>query len=380
MRIAVQGCCHGALDKIYKQVMLSGGADLLLICGDFQSIRNLHDLSTMAVPDKYKKIGNFYEYYSGKRKAPIPTIFIGGNHEASNYLHELFYGGWVCPNIYYIGNSGVVQFGGLRIGGMSGIFIPQNYENGYYEHHPLKGIDVKTAYRVRKNSFFKLSLIQEPVDIMLSHDWPRGITKHGDEKGLLKIKGYLKNEIKNDTFGNPPATILMNILKPTYWFAAHMHVRFEATVQHCVPIFNPDQIEIEDSSDEEQSLPPVRKNLSTFFLSLDKCLPNRHYLEYFEIQETGPKTIRLDPEWIAILRATERFQSFERLPIALPDSESVLQTIRQDRVNIRDISMVPPAFRMSAPAHDPNQQEIGSERIHISRSKCVQKSPDDRVV
>jgi len=42
-------------------------------------------------------------YYSGEKKAPVLTIFIGGNHEASNYLQELPYGGWVAPNIYYIG-------------------------------------------------------------------------------------------------------------------------------------------------------------------------------------------------------------------------------------------------------------------------------------
>ena len=31
------------------------------------------------------------------------TIFVGGNHEASNHLQELPYGGWVAPNIYYLG-------------------------------------------------------------------------------------------------------------------------------------------------------------------------------------------------------------------------------------------------------------------------------------
>lgn len=30
-------------------------------------------------------------------------MFIGGNHEASNHLQELPYGGWVAPNIYYLG-------------------------------------------------------------------------------------------------------------------------------------------------------------------------------------------------------------------------------------------------------------------------------------
>ena len=28
-------------------------------------------------------------YYTGEKVAPLPTIVIGGNHEASNYLWEL---------------------------------------------------------------------------------------------------------------------------------------------------------------------------------------------------------------------------------------------------------------------------------------------------
>jgi hypothetical protein len=31
---------------------------------------------------------------------------VGGNHEASNYLRELFYGGWAAPNIYFLGFAG----------------------------------------------------------------------------------------------------------------------------------------------------------------------------------------------------------------------------------------------------------------------------------
>ena len=36
-------------------------------------------------------------------------MFIGGNHEASNYLRELHYGGWAAHNIYFLGVSGVVN-------------------------------------------------------------------------------------------------------------------------------------------------------------------------------------------------------------------------------------------------------------------------------
>jgi lariat debranching enzyme len=46
---------------------------------------------------------SYCRYYSGEKKAPVLTIFIGGNHEASNYLQELPYGGWVAPDIYYLG-------------------------------------------------------------------------------------------------------------------------------------------------------------------------------------------------------------------------------------------------------------------------------------
>jgi len=50
----------------------------------------------------------FERYYKGEKKAPILTIVIGGNHEASNYMQELPYGGWLAPNIYYLGMKIVI--------------------------------------------------------------------------------------------------------------------------------------------------------------------------------------------------------------------------------------------------------------------------------
>ncbi len=63
-QIAIEGCCHGELDAIYTHIasleqQYDYNVDLLLICGDFQAIRNLRDLECLAVPDKYKRLGGF---------------------------------------------------------------------------------------------------------------------------------------------------------------------------------------------------------------------------------------------------------------------------------------------------------------------------------
>jgi hypothetical protein len=52
---------------------------------------------------------------------------VGGNHEAANHLWELYHGGWAAPRIWFLGYAGVVRFGGLRIGGLSGIYKEQHY-------------------------------------------------------------------------------------------------------------------------------------------------------------------------------------------------------------------------------------------------------------
>jgi len=84
----------------------------------------------------------FHRYYSGERVAPVLTIFIGGNHEAASHLWELYYGGWAAPNIYFLGYAGVVSVGGVRIGGLSGIYNGRHYNSGHYEVPPYNDSDM----------------------------------------------------------------------------------------------------------------------------------------------------------------------------------------------------------------------------------------------
>lgn len=41
-----------------------------------------------------------------------------------------YHGGWLAPNIYYLGAAGCVNVGGVRIAGVSGIYKSKHYRMG----------------------------------------------------------------------------------------------------------------------------------------------------------------------------------------------------------------------------------------------------------
>lgn len=292
MRIAVEGCAHGELDIIYETIQemekVNGKKiDLLICCGDFQATRNLSDLKCMAVSDKYKDMRTFYKYYSGEKVAPVLTIFIGGNHEASNYLQELPYGGWVAPNIYYLGYASVITIGGIRIAGLSGIYKSHHWMQGHYEKPPYTENTIRSVYHIRNLEIFRLKQLTGNIDIFLSHDWPSGITRYGDENVLLKEKPFFRNDIKNNMLGSPPSMELLEHHYPSYWFSAHLHCKFAALV------------------------PEKEGTRVTKFLALDKCLPKRKFLQVLEIKHNSdlPLKLHYDLEWLTILYLTNHLLS-----------------------------------------------------------------------
>ncbi len=95
------------------------------------------------------------------------------------------------------------------------------------------------------------------MDIFLSHEWPQGVYHHGNVAELLRKKPYFREEVMKNELGAAVLTELMGKMKPRHWFAAHMHVGFEATVKY------------------------ENSHLTTKFVALDKCLPNRDYLRVF---------------------------------------------------------------------------------------------------
>lgn len=56
-------------------------------------------------------------------------------HCSSAYMRSLtlivrYHGGWIAPNIYYLGHAGCVQVNGIRIAGASGIFKGHDFRQG----------------------------------------------------------------------------------------------------------------------------------------------------------------------------------------------------------------------------------------------------------
>jgi hypothetical protein len=44
-------------------------------------------------------------------------------------LHS-YHGGWLAPNIYFLGHAGCIQVNGIRIAGASGIFKSNDFSLG----------------------------------------------------------------------------------------------------------------------------------------------------------------------------------------------------------------------------------------------------------
>ena len=128
---------------------------------------------------------------SGEKRAPFLTLFVGGNHEASNYLAELPYGGWVAPNIYYMGWGGVVSFCGIKIGGISGIYNHRDFNRNHHEFPPYDNSSLRTTYHVRSLEVYRFLQYAGNVDIFFSHDWPLGIHDFGNTQELLRKKSKL---------------------------------------------------------------------------------------------------------------------------------------------------------------------------------------------
>ncbi|KAK4052972.1 lariat debranching enzyme [Microbotryomycetes sp. JL221] len=199
-------------------------------------MRSPPDLHMMACPPKFRSMGDFHQYYSGSKRAPYTTIVIGGNHESSGFLWECYHGGWLAPNIYFLGFAGCLLVDGwLRIAGASGIWKQHDFTKGHFETVPYDNSTIRSVYHIRQYDVARLLQLRsqgDRIDIFMSHDWPLGIEQHGDTAGLLRAKPFFKQEVEENRLGSPPLHAILSNLQPKFWFSAHLHVKFAALFHH----------------------------------------------------------------------------------------------------------------------------------------------------
>lgn len=179
---------------------------------------------------------------------------------------------------------------------VAGIYKGFDFFKGHFEFSPYTEDTKRSVYHVRQLEVFRLKQLSNKVDICMSHDWPRGIHKYGNEQQLLKFKPFFRDDIENNKLGSPSCYDLLMHMKPKYWFSAHLHCQFSAVIPH-------------DDDDTE-----------TKFLALDKCLPKRRFLQILDVDsDDGDVKLSYDLEWLTVLCVTKELLSYKNLSNYMPD-------------------------------------------------------------
>ena len=73
--------------------------------------------------------------------------------------------------------------------------------------------------------------------------------------------------------------MLLKLLKPKFWFSAHLHVKFNAEYRHSDRVVNPDEILLDETSEtsDDSSLENIMSGLANI-LELGAMAPLEYYL------------------------------------------------------------------------------------------------------
>jgi hypothetical protein len=79
-----------------------------------------------------------------------------------------YHGGWLAPNIYFLGFAGSVLVDGwLRITGASGIYKSGDWRKGHFETVPFDDRTIKSVYHIREYDVARLLQVRRVAHIFL---------------------------------------------------------------------------------------------------------------------------------------------------------------------------------------------------------------------
>lgn len=187
----------------------------------FEWVLHVGDFGVWPDPSKIDKAsrnhdgaGDFGQWLTDGRLMPRSTVFIKGNHEDFTWL-DAQKGLEVLPGLLYLRNGRTIDLHNfrrqtLRVGGVGGCHGPSDYArpsrtlNGYAKRHYTQ--DEIDSLAANSN-----------VDIVLTHDAPRGI-RFERKRG----SAYISEAAGLDA--------LLARLRPQVCFFGHHHARVDAEV------------------------------------------------------------------------------------------------------------------------------------------------------
>ncbi|NOK05307.1 MULTISPECIES: metallophosphoesterase [Myxococcus] len=224
--VAAVGDIHGRFHRVETWLDALEQArgrrvDLVLAVGDVEAFRRADDHRRKAA--KRAMPAEFAEYADGLRQVKRPLYFIGGNNEDFEALHDLQLGGKLAPNVTYLGRAGVRELCGLRVAYLSGIHAPR------FVDQPLK--PPSTPDMVKQAGYFRTPEVEQvaelgDVDLMLVHEWPRGIVQRAREENPSPPR-----PLPSYWIGNPVTRRLVDTVLPKWMLCGHSHKGFAVTLE-----------------------------------------------------------------------------------------------------------------------------------------------------
>jgi hypothetical protein len=212
MLICAAGDIHGKIDELYAGV----SAFEKHLGRAFQCVLQVGDFGAWPDPDHVDKAtrehngaGDFPRWCKEKKTAPVPTVFIKGNHEDFSFLGND--GRQLLPDLWYLPNGMILDMSfpekELFVAGVGGCYaesdsdeplvLGRNSSPAHYTRSEVRGLH-HGAKDVR-------------VDVLLLHDAPDGVWMN--PRG--KHSGYFTR--------GPGLRKLVETLKPKICFFGHHH-------------------------------------------------------------------------------------------------------------------------------------------------------------
>ncbi len=188
--------------------------DAVLAVGDVEAFATADDHRRKAA--KRTMPAEFAAFAAGESRIPRPFYFIGGNNEDFESLHALPEGGEVAPGVHYLGRVGTATIAGVRVGWLSGIYAPKWLDTPLQA--PSSAATRKQAGYFRRGELERLR--GQHVDLLLTHEWPRGLFARTPGK---PVRPWM---------GNPLTRALVDEVQPPWLLCGHSHERFAATLHH----------------------------------------------------------------------------------------------------------------------------------------------------